>query len=48
MKINWNAALNSMSRKTGIGVVVRNEVGEVVGALAKLIPIVQDPTAAKL
>jgi ribonuclease HI len=26
---------------------VRNEVWEVVGALAKLIPIVEDPTAAE-
>jgi hypothetical protein len=47
LKANWDAALNNTSRKMGIGVVVRNESGEVVAALAKVIPFVEDPTAAE-
>jgi hypothetical protein len=46
-KANWDATLHSTLRKTGIGVVVRNEIREVVAALAKVIPLVEDPTTSE-
>jgi hypothetical protein len=47
LKVNLDAALLIQTKKMGIGVVVRNETGEVKAALAKFLPLVDDPTAAK-
>jgi len=47
LKVNWDAALHIQTKKMGIGVVVRNETGEVKAALAKFLPLVDDPTAAE-
>jgi ribonuclease HI len=47
LKANWVATLNNTSMKTGIRVVVQNKSGEVVAALAKVIPFVEDSTTAE-
>jgi ribonuclease HI len=47
LKVNWDATLQSQTKKMGIGVVVRNGTGEVKAALANVLPLVDDPTAAE-
>jgi ribonuclease HI len=47
LKLNRDATLNSRSKKMGIGIVVQNKYGEFVAALAKVLPLVDDPTAAE-
>jgi hypothetical protein len=47
LKLNRDAALNSRSKKMGIGIVVQNKYGEFVAALAKVLPLVDNPTAAE-
>ncbi len=47
LKLNWDAALNMQSKKMGIGIVVRNEKGEFVAAMARVLPSLNDPTVAE-
>jgi hypothetical protein len=47
IKINWDAALDVPQKRMGVRVVLRNEAGVVVAAMAKLIPIIVDPTKEK-
>jgi len=47
LKANWDAALNKTSRNMSVGVVVRNDQGQVVAALAKVFPYIDDPTIAE-
>ncbi|XP_062155330.1 uncharacterized protein LOC133863403 [Alnus glutinosa] len=47
LKLNWDAALNMQSKKMGIGIVVRNEKGEFVAAMARVLPSINDPTVAE-
>jgi hypothetical protein len=47
IKINWDAALDVPQKRMGVGAVLRNEAGVVVAAMAKLIPIIVDPTKEK-
>jgi hypothetical protein len=46
-KINWDASINKMTRKTGIRVVIRDEEGRVVAASARTIPYILDPSSTK-
>lgn len=47
LKINWDAALDLVKQRTGIGVVIRDEVGGFYAAQAKAIPFVMDPSMAE-
>lgn len=46
-KINWDAAIDKVARKMGIGTVIRDEDGGVVAARACFLPYIDDPTAAE-
>jgi ribonuclease HI len=46
-KINWDAALEISNRRVGIGLVVRNDAGDIEAASTVCIPFVTDPTLAE-
>jgi ribonuclease HI len=46
-KVNWDASINSKDKCIGIGIVVRDSLGEVVGARCILQKIDLDPKAAE-
>jgi hypothetical protein len=48
MKANWDASLNKMSRNMSVGVVVRNDQGQVVATLAKVLPFIDDSTTVEV
>jgi len=47
LKLNWDAALKMQSMRMGIGIVVQNEKGEFVAAMAKVLHFINDPTVAE-
>lgn len=46
-KINWDAAIANDSKKTGVGVVIRDDVGGIVAVKSKLIPYIMSPIMLK-
>jgi hypothetical protein len=48
VKLNWDAALSPSTKTMRIGVVVRNNRGDVLAALAAPVPCVLDPTSAEV
>jgi ribonuclease HI len=47
LKLNWDATLCSTKNMMGVGVVLRDEHGAVVAALASVFPFVRDPVLAE-
>jgi hypothetical protein len=47
MKINWDAALHKENKHMGVGVVIRDDKGDVVIALSKIVPYIMDPLIAE-
>jgi predicted TIM-barrel fold metal-dependent hydrolase len=47
MKINWDAALHKENKHMGVGVVIRDDKGDVVVALSKIVPYIVDPLTAE-
>jgi hypothetical protein len=47
MKINWDAALHKENKHMGVGVVIRDDKGDVVVALSKIVPYIMDPLTAE-
>jgi ribonuclease HI len=47
LKLNWGAAVNKQSKRMGIGIIVRDEEGVFVAAMAKVLPSFNDPTVAE-
>jgi ribonuclease HI len=47
LKLNWDATVNKQSKRMGIGIIVRDEKGEFVAAMAKVLPSINDPTVAE-
>lgn len=46
-KVNWDAALNSKEKRTGIGVIIQDNLGRVFAAQSKTIYALYDPTTAE-
>jgi len=42
-KINWDAAINKETLKMGMGIVIRDDDGNVVAAKAKYLPFIINP-----
>jgi ribonuclease HI len=47
LKINWDAALHKGNKHMGVGVVIQDDKGDVVGALSKIVPYIVDPLTAE-
>jgi hypothetical protein len=47
VKLNWDAAINRSTGKTGVGVVARDETGLVVAAMSASRPCITDPATAE-
>ena len=47
LKINWDASVDQVRRKTGVGVVLRNHEGEIVAAQCITRNLLSNPTAAE-
>jgi hypothetical protein len=47
VKVNWDAALDKDTKMMGVGVIVRDERGDVLATLCTTIPFVTDPTIAE-
>jgi hypothetical protein len=47
LKINWDAALLKETQKMGVGVVIRDDRGDCVAALARIVPYIVDLLTAE-
>jgi ribonuclease HI len=48
LKINWDVALHKENKHMGVGVVIRDDKRDVVGALSKIVPYIVDPLTAEI
>jgi ribonuclease HI len=46
-KVNWDVAINSTLRIMGVGIIVRDHMGQVHAASSKTIHSVQEPVVAE-
>jgi ribonuclease HI len=44
IKINWDAALDVRKKRMGVGIIARNDMGDVKAALCTALPYIQNPT----
>ncbi|XP_059450984.1 uncharacterized protein LOC132181765 [Corylus avellana] len=47
VKCNWDAAIDLAGKRMGVGIVIRNHVGEVVAAQCSTRPYIVDPMTAE-
>jgi hypothetical protein len=47
VKLNWDASLDTNSKRMGVGDLIRDRVGNVLAAISSSIPLVQDPEVAE-
>ncbi|XP_062176144.1 uncharacterized protein LOC133881222 [Alnus glutinosa] len=47
IKLNWDAALDVWQNRMGVGIIARDELGEVRAALCTALPYIQNPSVAE-
>jgi hypothetical protein len=47
IKLNWDAALDVRQNRMGVGIIARDEMGEVKAALCTTLPYIQNPSVAE-
>jgi ribonuclease HI len=47
IKINWDTALDVRQNQIGVGIIARDEMGEVKAALCTALPYIQNPSVAE-
>jgi len=47
LKLNWDVAICSLTKKMGVGAVLRDEHGAVVAATISVIPYIRDPSVVE-
>lgn len=47
IKINWDAALDVRKNRMGVGIIARNDMGDVKAALCTTLPYIQNPSVAE-
>jgi len=47
IKLNWDAALDVRQNRMGVGIIARDELGEVRAALCTTLPYIQNPSVAE-
>lgn len=48
IKFNWDAALNSMSKSMGVGVIAHDASGAVLATMCTTVPFITDPAIAEV
>ncbi|GLT72323.1 hypothetical protein SLA2020_442690 [Shorea laevis] len=47
VKTNWDAAIDTLNNRMGVGVIIRDEAGDVVPSMCVVVPYILDPAVAE-